>query len=1007
MKRRRAGISIWLGSAAIACLAIASGSAMAQSHGERPEGVATKGEFEGITPETVRMLYKMYAPPASLDEVTRGRVSPDAVPDVFGHGSVLTVGKIVEKVTNFGFNANPFQNVSSDPGGQWPGQSGVEFLFAQTIAVGGVNPGISPGDPVSRRRVSSGTEWRPASLQPEDRIYPSYDGAVNGVRFSNDDGDTYIDQDGSRKPFIDEDFLDGRDNDGDGKVDEDYGAVGQQMFSLVMRDDTIEAIQFSQAEPHVPLGLECQEKAWAYSISSLENFNVFEYTIINRSGHEIDSVVVGFPIDMDCGPVEKSNYFTDDLDNPQFPSGSFTYVLPDDDARRQKKHDPVLYTQFPAGTSLCDHLNLRVNGFGIADDDGDEGKTTGVPSLLLINHTLDLSDHHNGPWRVGWRAFRSYTGGTPYTQGGPPRIDQQRFEFMTGNDNIDNDDQSKGPRWGFINSEPGDQKGDYAAWCAVGPWLHVLPNASVQVTIAFAVARGNYADNAQYPVRYAAFKRDSAANPQRDLANQAALFAQYPALKNAFDAQVAYEGIWEHRAGFPVTSWHGRETSERLPRGSLPQSNDQDCRDSEIGNFRPVTADAYTWFDFDCDYCTGIWDAELGVGAADPTIGGMFHKVWNSSAPPPNPTSNASVIYNYTDNPDRLIAPGRDNKITLAWNNLSETTPDPSDKKEFDFRGYKIWKVSNWTRPVGSPGPAEDDWALIADFRMFDYRNTNNVQIANNAIGKKLPPVGGDPADTLIYPRVWIPQLRDSLEIRLNSGDLWDRQSGRIMRPDTSLQCVKDALGRCVQDSGCVLDISPCRKVGRAHYPIGRYRYEDPEVKNGFLYFYSVTAYDSTRDGMTEGRRTAVEAEGVVPQTIARATRSVWVVPNPYKGFKNLSERPSSWDLTPNSTDPTGTHVDFYGLPFGAWTIRIYTVSGDLVQEIRSTDAVNQSVRSPVTSSTGTSLPGYNRQQDNPNDGQARWNLISRNGQDVVSGIYLFTVESNLGTQRGRFVIIR
>jgi len=32
--------------------------------------------------------------------------------------------------------------------------------------------------------------------------------------------------------------------------------------------------------------------------------------------------------------------------------------------------------------------------------------------------------------------------------------------------------------------------------------------------------------------------------------------------------------------------------------------------------------------------------------------------------------------------------------------------------------------------------------------------------------------------------------------------------------------------------------------------------------------------------------------------------------------------------------------------------------------------------------------------------------LDSRNGQDVVSGIYLFTVESKPGTQRGRFVII-
>ncbi len=82
-------------------------------------------------------------------------------------------------------------------------------------------------------------------------------------------------------------------------------------------------------------------------------------------------------------------------------------------------------------------------------------------------------------------------------------------------------------------------------------------------------------------------------------------------------------------------------------------------------------------------------------------------------------------------------------------------------------------------------------------------------------------------------------------------------------------------------------------------------------------------------------------------------------------------------------------------------------MAGDLVAEIHSTDPVNESVRTPVTGPDGQTRPGFNRQQDNPDDGQARWNLISRNGQDIVSGIYLFTVLSDKGTQRGKFVVIR
>jgi hypothetical protein len=189
-------------------------------------------------------------------------------------------------------------------------------------------------------------------------------------------------------------------------------------------------------------------------------------------------------------------------------------------------------------------------------------------------------------------------------------------------------------------------------------------------------------------------------------------------------------------------------------------------------------------------------------------------------------------------------------------------------------------------------------------------------------------------------------------------------------------------------------------------------------VKNGFVYFYSVTAFDSicTRINpdascaefvMTEGRKSAVESEGVTPQAATKTGKDqVWVVPNPYKGYQAITQRPSTWDLTPNATDPTGTHIDFLGLPPGQWTIKIYTVAGDLVQELRSSDAVNESLRGPVSTPTG-SYPGYNRQQDTPNDGQARWNLISRNGQDIVSGVYVFTVDSSQGVQRGRFVIIR
>jgi hypothetical protein len=279
-------------------------------------------------------------------------------------------------------------------------------------------------------------------------------------------------------------------------------------------------------------------------------------------------------------------------------------------------------------------------------------------------------------------------------------------------------------------------------------------------------------------------------------------------------------------------------------------------------------------------------------------------------------------------------------------------------------------------------------------------------------------------AGDTVCPRVFIPNYLDpatgrrdsaTVEICLDRGDLWDRQSGQVIPPDRTMECERDTAGGCVEVTGCIVHRTPCLSVSnqetRTQYPVGYYRYVDREVKNGFMYFYSVTAFDSTTElGRTTelgGRRSAVEAEGVAPEASVSTGQNVWVVPNPYRGYSNIADRPSSWDLTPNASDPTGTHIDFMGLPSGRWTIRIYTVSGDLVAEIRSEDSVNESVRPPLITPTGTTVPGYNRQQDHANDGQARWNLISRNGQDIVSGIYLFTVESGEGTQRGRFIVIR
>ena len=109
---------------------------------------------------------------------------------------------------------------------------------------------------------------------------------------------------------------------------------------------------------------------------------------------------------------------------------------------------------------------------------------------------------------------------------------------------------------------------------------------------------------------------------------------------------------------------------------------------------------------------------------------------------------------------------------------------------------------------------------------------------------------------------------------------------------------------------------------------------------------------------------------------------SVSVYPNPYKISDDYRGRGYE-DPFKQGWSERKRQLHFINLPSEA-TIKIFTLDGDLVREIHHPD--------PVLSDS---------------DSHLAWDLISRNTQAVVSGIYYYAVESAQGTQIGKLVIIK
>ena len=176
------------------------------------------------------------------------------------------------------------------------------------------------------------------------------------------------------------------------------------------------------------------------------------------------------------------------------------------------------------------------------------------------------------------------------------------------------------------------------------------------------------------------------------------------------------------------------------------------------------------------------------------------------------------------------------------------------------------------------------------------------------------------------------------------------------------------------------------------------YRFTNNNLLNGWpsAYWFSVTAFDQ---GNPDNNLPSLESSILENKTYAipgsnpaeSQSRKVTVFPNPYKAQ-------ALWD----GSGDRDRMLWFANLP-GHCMIRIYTIAGDMVDEIEhngdtySGDDVR--LLSDRVGSNATVLSG----------GMHAWDLITTHDQAIATGLYIYSVEDlDTGdTQVGKFVVIK
>jgi hypothetical protein len=170
--------------------------------------------------------------------------------------------------------------------------------------------------------------------------------------------------------------------------------------------------------------------------------------------------------------------------------------------------------------------------------------------------------------------------------------------------------------------------------------------------------------------------------------------------------------------------------------------------------------------------------------------------------------------------------------------------------------------------------------------------------------------------------------------------------------------------------------------------------------RKGIEYYVAATAFDrgipsNDLNYLETGRDADANMKIFFPGTLAKNGNmdEIMVIPNPYIGRSKFDGRREN-----DKKGDKSRRLWFVNLPERC-IVRIYTLAGDLVQELDHEGAQNADIITiSKASTTGTVASGMEP-----------WDLLSKHNQIIAPGVYLYSVENKAGNEIkvGKFVIIK